>query len=546
MLINHVLVNKNTLLKRKSFWLSKGYNLEDEYVNVNVDDLSSGSHIVITYTCDYCNTELSCSYKLYLKRKQHFHKDCCSKCIPLKIKEIKELLSDEEKQIKSKIHGKHISESRCKRSEKQKNLEKERRKQTNLKLFGVENPYQNEEIKNKIRYVLLNSYGVDNPSKSHIIRNKIINTYNNNYGSDHFRQSREYRQQSFDNFVTNLKQNNIETLTSFDTYFMSQDKLEFKCLDCNNNFDKEIIYGLKYNLISCPHCISYNRSKGEKEILNFIQSLNIKVKPNDRQILSGKEIDLLMYDHMIGLEYNGLIWHSEIFGNKDRHYHINKLNLAKENNINLFFIYDFEWANKKEIVKSIIKNKLSIIDNKIFARKCIIKEITYFESRTFFNENHIQGAPNISSSMIHLGLYYDSNLVCCLSFSKPRFNKSYEWELYRFANKINTQVIGGFSKLLKYFEVKYNPKSIITYSEKRLFNNNTYEKNGFTYLKSSDPGYFYIQNNKYIGSRYQFQKHKLPTLLENYEPSLSEWENMKNNGYDRVWDCGNRVFIKHY
>jgi hypothetical protein len=42
-----------------------------------------------------------------------------------------------------------------------------------------------------------------------------------------------------------------------------------------------------------------------------------------------------------------------------------------------------------------------------------------------------------------------------------------------------------------------------------------------------------------------FQKHKLEKLLKIYNPSLSEWENMKNNGYDRIWDCGHgKYFLK--
>jgi hypothetical protein len=35
-----------------------------------------------------------------------------------------------------------------------------------------------------------------------------------------------------------------------------------------------------------------------------------------------------------------------------------------------------------------------------------------------------------------------------------------------------------------------------------------------------------------------FQTHKLHSLLENFNPMLSEWDNMVANGYDRIWDCG--------
>ncbi|QQV87837.1 hypothetical protein [Campylobacter phage CJLB-7] len=39
-------------------------------------------------------------------------------------------------------------------------------------------------------------------------------------------------------------------------------------------------------------------------------------------------------------------------------------------------------------------------------------------------------------------------------------------------------------------------------------------------------------------------KHKLKDKLEKFDPNLTESENMKLNGYNRVWDCGQGVWIK--
>ena len=35
----------------------------------------------------------------------------------------------------------------------------------------------------------------------------------------------------------------------------------------------------------------------------------------------------------------------------------------------------------------------------------------------------------------------------------------------------------------------------------------------------------------------------LPKKLNVFNPKLSEWENMKKNKYDRIWDCGNLKYI---
>jgi hypothetical protein len=131
-----------------------------------------------------------------------------------------------------------------------------------------------------------------------------------------------------------------------------------------------------------------------------------------------------------------------------------------------------------------------------------------------------------------------------MTFGKSRYNKNYQYELIRFCNKINTVVTGGASKIFKYFIRNYNPESLISYADLRYSNGALYEKLGFAKLKSSNPNYFYFHKSSTpkLMSRVQFQKHKLKDKLDIYNESLSEYRNMLNNGYDRIWDCGNGVY----
>jgi hypothetical protein len=121
-------------------------------------------------------------------------------------------------------------------------------------------------------------------------------------------------------------------------------------------------------------------------------------------------------------------------------------------------------------------------------------------------------------------------------------NKNYDYEIARFCNKLNTSVIGGFSKLFNYFVKNYEFSNIITYADKRISNGGLYQNNGFTLLRESEPNYFYTKDYKLLESRNKYQKHKLKELLPNYNSELTEWENMQLHGYDRIWDCGNYVF----
>lgn len=156
--------------------------------------------------------------------------------------------------------------------------------------------------------------------------------------------------------------------------------------------------------------------------------------------------------------------------------------------------------------------------------------------------NHIQGGVH---SSINLGLYYDDELISLMTFSKPRFNKKYEWELVRFCNKIGYHVPGAASRLLKHFERQYNPKSIISYADRRWSKGNLYSKIGFKQVSTSKPNYWYIVDGE-LESRVKYQKHKLNSILEHFDSSKSEWENMKDNGYNRIFDCGNLVFLKMF
>jgi hypothetical protein len=175
------------------------------------------------------------------------------------------------------------------------------------------------------------------------------------------------------------------------------------------------------------------------------------------------------------------------------------------------------------------------------ARKLKLKIISKEQEKIFFSQNHVQG---YKPSKICYGLVDEDNSVAaCMSFGFSRFNKNYDYELLRYANKLNCTVIGGAEKLFKNF-VNDNPgKSIISYCDRSLFTGSVYSKIGFKYSHNSTPSYFYTRNYKDVFNRLQFQKHKLSKKLKNFDRSLSEWENMKMNGWDRYWDCGNSVWI---
>jgi len=189
---------------------------------------------------------------------------------------------------------------------------------------------------------------------------------------------------------------------------------------------------------------------------------------------------------------------------------------------------------------SLISNKIGIVKLKVFARNCDIREIVSFDYRTFLETNHLQG---YAPAKIKLGLYMDNELLQVMSFSKPRFNKKYDWENIRTATKMNTVVVGGFSRLLKNFSKQYKG-SIISYVDVRYFTGKGYVSNGFTNIGHSNPNYYYFKRNDLIlENRMKFQKHKLEKMLDMFDPNLTEHANMLDNGYLRIYDAGNLIMV---
>lgn len=291
-----------------------------------------------------------------------------------------------------------------------------------------------------------------------------------------------------------------------------------------------------YKGCNCPKC-SNGQSKWEMEIFNYIVSLNINVEKS-RKIISPYEIDMFLKDYNFGIEANGLWFHSEKYVSSTTK-HLDKTEMCAAKGVELFHIFEDEWYDKKDIITSMINNRLGKNQVKIFARKCEIKEISYEDAKNFIVDNHLQGA---SVSSYNLGLFYDNTLVSVMTFAVPRYNKKYEWELIRFCNKRNTTVIGGANKMIKFFIKTKNPISIISYANKRFSKGKIYEIMGFSPASpDTKPNYYYInRGNRY--SRLKFQKHKLHKLLDKFDETLSEKQNMENNGYYRIWDCGNKVY----
>lgn len=445
---------------------------------------------------------------------------------------------------------------------------KKKVKQTMIERYGCDNPFKNKEIREKAETTCLDRYGTRNvsycteirakakstnierygceyPSQNNEINQKRKNTMVERYGSETYFQSQEFRKKIFDRFQK-WNEYVVPMFTSEEYIGTRKKEYLWKCVKCGNVFEQHIhttcIDGVYCYIPRCLKCYPYSVgfSNKEKEVLDFVKSIyDGEIIENTRNIIPPKELDIYLPEKKFAIEFDGTYWHSEQQG-KGESYHLDKTNACADKGIRLVHIFEDEWIGHREIVEDRIRSILGIGQTRIFARKCIVRDIDSKTASMFLESNHLQGGGN---SSIRYGIYFGDELMAVMTFGKPRFSKNYDWELIRFVSKCGVNVVGGASKLLNHFRSSHSG-SIVSYADRRYSDGGLYEKLGFRKVGVSKPNYWYVKGEEKL-SRYACQKHKLKNILgDAFDSNLSEFENMSLNGWTRVHDCGNIVFVK--
>lgn len=379
---------------------------------------------------------------------------------------------------------------------------------------------------------------IDNGIDTAFFRNRKHTPHSKKVISDHSKKANQKR-----SAASSTKHHALANSIKLEIISVSDNVYTLHCLQCGNTFSltKQYFTDSKFKHDICNICYPNlaNRSQKEEAIFKYVQSICPDAVANYRfSPQSKREIDIYIPSKNIGIEFNGLYWHSEqVLRDKLSDYRKYEEVILSVNR--LLVIMEDEWDHKPEIVKSRIKHILNKSSNRIFARKCVIKEINSKLASDFCEKYHIQGKGRSNS---RFGLFNGSKLIAVMTFSKSNISRKIaEWELNRFCSIPDVSIVGGASKLLKAFELKYNPSSLVTYADRRWSEGNLYDTLGFSFHSITSPGYWYFLPNECVRiHRFSLRKNK------NDDPSLTEVENRIKQGYLRIWDCGNKKYIKTY
>lgn len=408
------------------------------------------------------------------------------------------------------------------------------------------------DLNKKARVTMKERYGVANPQQIPEVRAKTVDSFRSRYGTNNpsaieevKARKNQARQARWDALFSNV------TILSESVPCEMRDKVPFANIRvtfrCNRCCHEETLPSetLKYRHArfgnACTKCcnISASTSRDEGLIADLISSWGIQVVRNDRQIIAPRELDIYLPDRGLAVEYCGLYWHSENRG-RPRDYHINKLKSCHDAGIRLITIFEDEWHHRPHIVTSRLRNLLGISTNRIMARTCEVRTVTKWEANAFCTDNHLQGSGRTTHA---IGLFHDNALTSCMTFSKlnvakGRKHKSDSWELSRFCSSLDNIVIGGASKLFAHFVKLHDPQQVISYADRRWNTGNVYGRLGFKYDGDTPVNYWYI-NLPEVKRLHRFGLRKADTDRKD----LSEWDNRRLQGWDRIWDCGNTRWI---
>lgn len=418
-----------------------------------------------------------------------------------------------------------------------------------IEKYGVENPFAAERVKQKIAETNTSRYGTDNFAKTETYKARAIATNLEKYGTDWALSTGSKVRQDINDrnrkdFEALCMEGGISILNWSNTKFGI---VQATCRESHTfELNKWQIYQrIKYSKTeACPICNpfgSFASTSIEQQICDWLDEAGILYERGCRTLVLNREIDIWIPSAGIGIEVNGVYWHSDSF--KETGYHLQKTQEMEKLGFKLLHVWEDLLVNRPDLVKSIILSKLGKYRERLFARKCKVVKILPATSREFIELNHLQGS---ISAGLHIGLMHGEELIAVATFGKLRKavghkGKLGEWELYRFASKIGTQVVGGASKLIKAFIREVSPTRLISFAMRDLSSGELYTRTGFDRIKETSPSYWYIERNS-LSRHHRFNFRKDSLIGSGADPGLTEFEIMNQMPYYRIWDSGQLLF----
>ncbi|PWT79919.1 MAG: hypothetical protein C5B44_06180 [Acidobacteria bacterium] len=419
----------------------------------------------------------------------------------------------------------------------------EKNRQTQRTRYGADHHSQTEEYRKKVRATSRERFGVDHHSKTQQFLDSTKATNLAKYGVEYASQSPDFQARVKETHLASrgVRHHNM-THISEESRTILDDAQAFKAFMTKYSVNEAAkLLGVTDSTIG-RYCANYgvelSQSSYEDAICAFLQPLGINIKRRTRKLI-GLEVDILLPDYKLGIEFTGLYYHREKLRGKT--YHLDKLHRMLDAGYRLITIFEDEWLYKRRIVEQRLLHALEIAPRGKGARHLAVREVTNAMAKDFLNRHHLQGAG--SAGFAAYGAFDGDLLVAIMTFSKGRKPMNAVQgpiEMLRFATDGHAYP-GVASKLFAAFVRQHQPRCVVSYADRRYSaEGNLYLKLGFRLVGETRPNYWYIKG-KTREYRFKYRKSQIAHLVENGDQK-TEHQIMDELGRERIWDCGSLKF----
>jgi very-short-patch-repair endonuclease len=426
---------------------------------------------------------------------------------------------------------------------------------TNMKKYGSRSSWAAPEIRAKAAQTNLDRYGVVNAAQSSTVQDKMRETFAartdeeraetliktaktslEKYGFDHHtkhpdggaaiskRVKERFINTSFPEHIARIEREyNIRALFTAEDWAGYEARYKWRHLECNREFTAAARLSRE---MLCPLC--RRKSKVQQAVEDMVQATGVYFESENRQVISPYELDVLIPEHNVAIEVNGVFWHH---AGSPQLPLLHKTVKASAAGVHLLHFWDFEISENPSAVNNIILEALGQLPE-IDSAGAQVKILEPVEVQEFFELYNLAGH---AQADFDVGLVSDNVLIQAASFIYHGSGANQSLELIRISSA-GISVRGGLQKILDTVQDLHPGMVIVHYADRRFYNSAQFLEVGFIEKELVASRRFY-----FAGKRLHAQADidaEVAHLKEILEIDGDELTVMYAGGWLECTDCG--------
>jgi len=174
-----------------------------------------------------------------------------------------------------------------------------------------------------------------------------------------------------------------------------------------------------------------------------------------------------------------------------RNYHLDKTLAAKRNGLHC--VHAFPWDSLETLHSwAAERTHLAIANCEIVELDSSSKSPSRKDIRAFFDAYHFQGCGQKYGEKVFAAVHPTLGIVQMMMWGRPKFNKKFDWELYRSCTMHGYAVDGGIKALWDAALASSVRGKLISYCDIAKFSGASYETLGMVLARTNPPGYHWF------------------------------------------------------